>query len=484
MERREMESRENFFIGNKWVSPSSKKTFKVLNASTGDFVAEVPEGQNADIDNAVSAATDAFREGEWANSTSNARAQIMDKFLSTLVKRGEEIAKIVSIQNGMPIGLSTAFEAEYSAGILQYYTEQAKNFDEALDIRPSQMGKETHVQKIPLGVVAAIVPWNYPVTLAMSKIAPAMAAGCTLVIKPSPGTILDSYILAEAALEAGVPPGVLNWVSADREVGSYLVSHPGVNKVAFTGSSTAGRLIAETCGSLLRPVTLELGGKSAAIILEDADIDSFIEGIPMTCLINNGQTCFAGTRILAPKNKYKQISDAVAEMVSSMVIGNAIDPETQMGPMASELHLERVESYISTGKSEARLIAGGSRPKNNSKGWFIEPTVFTDVSNNAVIAREEIFGPVLSIIQFDGEDEAISLANDSDFGLGGSVWSADNDHALSVANKVNSGTVGINGYAPSIGAPFGGVKSSGLGREIGPEAIDNYQVLKSTYIMS
>ena len=303
-----MESRENFFIGNKWVSPSSKKTFKVLNASTGDFVAEVPEGQNADIDNAVSAATDAFRDGEWANSTSNARAQIMEKFLSALAKRGEEIAKIVSIQNGMPIGLSTAFEAEYSAGILQYYTEQAKNFDEAFDIRPSQMGKETHVQKIPLGVVAAIVPWNYPVTLAMSKIAPAMAAGCTLVIKPSPGTILDSYILAEAALEAGVPPGVLNWVSADREVGSYLVSHPGVNKVAFTGSSAAGRLIAETCGSLLRPVTLELGGKSAAIILEDADIDSFIEGIPMTCLINNGQTCFAGTRILAPKNKYKQIS--------------------------------------------------------------------------------------------------------------------------------------------------------------------------------
>jgi geranial dehydrogenase len=479
-----MQSRDKFFIGNEWVSPSSTQTFKVVNASTGEIVATAPEGSNADIDAAVSAARAAFEYGEWANSSPSDRAKIMERFLAAFVKRGEELAQTVSTQNGMPIGLSTAFEAEYSAGLLQYYTEQAKNIDTALDIRPSQMGKETHVKKVPLGVVAAIVPWNYPVTLAMSKIAPAMAAGCTLVIKPSPGTVLDSYILAEAALEAGVPPGVLNWVAADREVGAYLVSHPGVDKVAFTGSSAAGRLIAETCGSLLRPVTLELGGKSAAIVLEDADIDAFIEGVPMTCLLNNGQTCFAGTRILAPKNKYKQISDAVAEMVSSMVIGDALDPETQMGPMASELHRERVESYIVTGKNEAKLIAGGSRPKNTPQGWFVEPTVFTDVSNNAVIAREEIFGPVLSIIPFDGEEEAISLANDSEFGLGGSVWSADSEHALKVANQVNSGTVGVNGYVPSIGAPFGGVKASGIGREIGPEAVDDYQILKSTYIMS
>jgi len=479
-----MQSRDKFFIGNEWVSPSSTQTFKVVNASTGKFVAEVPEGQNADIDAAVSAARDAFQEGEWANSSPNVRAKIMDRFLGAIVKRGNELAQTVSIQNGMPIGLSTAFEAEFSAGLLQYYAEQAKNIDTTLDIRASQMGKETHVKKVPLGVVAAIIPWNYPVTLAMSKIAPAMAAGCTLVIKPSPGTVLDSYILAEAALEAGVPPGVLNWVPADREVGAYLVSHPDVDKVAFTGSSAAGRLIAETCGSLLRPVTLELGGKSAAIVLEDADINAFIQGVPMTCLLNNGQTCFAGTRILAPKNKYKQISDAVAEMVSSMVIGDAVDPETQMGPMASELHRERVESYIVTGKNEAKLIAGGSRPNNTPQGWFVEPTVFTDVSNNAVIAREEIFGPVLSIIPFDGEDEAISLANDSEFGLGGSVWSADSEHALKVADQVNSGTVGVNGYVPSIGAPFGGVKGSGIGREIGPEAVDDYQILKSTYIMS
>jgi geranial dehydrogenase len=346
------------------------------------------------------------------------------------------------------------------------------------------MGKETLVEKVPFGVVAAIVPWNFPVTLAISKIAPAMAAGCTLVIKPSPGTVLDSYILAEAALEAGVPAGVLNWVAADRDVGAYLVSHPEVDKVAFTGSCAAGRSVAETCGGLLRPVTLELGGKSAAIVLEDADIDTFIEGVPTACLLNNGQTCFNGTRILAPKSQYKLISEAVAELASAMVIGDAMDPETQMGPLASEPHRERVEAYITTGKKEAKLIAGGGRPKNTPGGWFVEPTVFTDVANDAVISREEIFGPVLSIIPYEGEDEAISLANDSQFGLGGSVWSSNNEHALKVAKKVNCGTVGVNGYVPSIGAPFGGVKGSGIGRELGPEAVDSYQSFKSTYIMS
>ena len=479
-----MQSRDKFFIGNEWVSPSSTRTFKVVNASTGEHVASAPEGANADIDAAVSAARAAFEYGEWSNSSPSDRAEIMERFLAALIKRGGELAQTVSTQNGMPIGLSTTFEAEFSAGLLQYYAEEAKNIEKVLDIRPSQMGKETQVEKVPFGVVAAIIPWNYPVTLAISKIAPAMAAGCTLVIKPSPGTVLDSYILAEAALEAGVPAGVLNWVAADREVGAYLVSHPDVDKVAFTGSSAAGRLIAETCGGLLRPVTLELGGKSAAIVLEDADINAFIQGVPMTCLLNNGQTCFAGTRILAPKNQYKKISEAVAETVSAMVIGDAMDPETQMGPMASESHRERVEGYIVKGKKEARLIAGGGRPKNTPQGWFVEPTVFTDVTNDAIISREEIFGPVLSIIPYEGEGEAISLANDSQFGLGGTVWSADNEHALKVAQQVHCGTVGINGYVPSIGAPFGGVKGSGIGRELGPEAVNNYQSLKSTYIMN
>ncbi|MEM9133285.1 MAG: aldehyde dehydrogenase family protein, partial [Actinomycetota bacterium] len=288
----------------------------------------------------------------------------------------------------------------------------------------------------------------------------------------------------EAALAAGVPAGVLNWVPADREVGAYLVEHPGVDKVAFTGSSRAGRQIAARCGELLRPVTLELGGKSASIILEDADLEAFVQGMPLTSLLNNGQTCYLGTRILAPRSRYGEVVDAVAGFVGSLKVGNALDPETHIGPMASEEHRERVEQYISIGKEEARLVVGGGRPAGADDGWFVEPTVFADVDNHATIAREEIFGPVLSIIGYDEEDDAIALANDSDFGLGGSVWSADSDHAVEVAGKVQSGTVGVNGYTISIGSPFGGIKSSGIGREFGPEALLSYQQFKSIYVMA
>jgi geranial dehydrogenase len=332
-------------------------------------------------------------------------------------------------------------------------------------------------------VVAAIVPWNFPVTLALNKIAPAMAAGCTMVIKPSPGTVLDSYILAEAALEAGVPAGVLNWVAADRDVGAYLVSHPGVNKVAFTGSTSAGRNIGRTCGELLRPVTLELGGKSAAILLEDADIGAFLQGVPMASMLNNGQACYNGTRILAPKSRYGEVVDALAGFAASLTVGDALDPATHVGPMASSAHRDKVESYIEIGKSEARLVAGGGRPKDTNRGWFVEPTIFADVDNSARIAQEEIFGPVLSVIPYDGEADALRIANDSQFGLGGSVWSADSAHATDVARKVQSGTVGVNGYMPSLGAPFGGIKGSGLGREFGPEAVGAYQNTKSIYVM-
>ena len=374
-------------------------------------------------------------------------------------------------------------EGEFSIGVVQYYTEVAKALGQP-DVRPSQMGKETLVEKAPVGVMAASVPWNFPGTLALSKIAPAMVAGCTMVIKPSPGTVLDSYVMAEAALEAGVPPGVLNWVAADREVGAYLISHPDVDKVAFTGSTGAGRQIARTCGEMLRPVTLELGGKSAAILLEDANLEAFAQGIPMTCMLNNGQACYNATRILAPQSIYNQVVETVAGLAGALNIGDALSPDTHVGPMASSAHRDRVESYIAKGKQEARLVAGGGRPKGMNKGWFVEPTVFADVDNGAIIAREEIFGPVLAIIPYKDENEAIALANDSDFGLGGSIWSADNDRAINVARQVQSGTVGINGYMPSLGSPFGGVKASGIGREFGPEAIDAYQTYKSIYVMA
>jgi acyl-CoA reductase-like NAD-dependent aldehyde dehydrogenase len=474
--------RTDFFIGNQWVKPSSNKVFNIINASTGERIATVPEGVEADIDKAVAAARDAFDNSAWATSSPGERAAVMLRFMEAMAKRGPQIAEMVSLQNGMPISVSNMLEAQFPAGLLQYYASLADGLPLS-ESRPSQMGKETLVEKSALGVVAAIVPWNFPVTLAFSKIAPAMLAGCTLVIKPSPGTVLDSYLVAEAVLEAGVPAGVINIVAADRAAGAHLVSHPGVDKVAFTGSTGAGRKIAAVCGELLRPVTLELGGKSAAVLLDDVDLSVFLPGIPIASMLNNGQACYNATRILAPAKRYDEIVGAVADMVSNLVVGDAMDAGTHVGPMASSIHRDRVEGYIAIGKQEARLVAGGGRPANHNQGWFVEPTVFADVDNKAVIAQEEIFGPVLSIIKYQDEADAIRIANDSEFGLGGSVWSADSAHATDVARLVQSGTVGVNGYMPSLGSPFGGIKASGMGSEFGPESVAGYQRTKSIYVM-
>jgi geranial dehydrogenase len=475
--------RNAFFIGNQWVEPASTRCFNMINASTEESIASVPEGCEADIDAAVAAARTAFAASGWASAHPAERAAVMDRFMAAIAARGEAIARTVSAQNGMPLAISTLLEGQFSAGVVQYYAALAHAMG-GCDTRASQMGKETLVECSPIGVVAAIVPWNFPVTLALNKVAPAMAAGCTLVIKPSPGTVLDSYILAEAALEADVPAGVVNWVAADREVGSYLVGHPGVDKVAFTGSTGAGRSIARSCGELLRPVTLELGGKSAAILLEDCDIYAFLQGVPTACMLNNGQACYNSTRILAPRRRYGEVVDALAGLAGSLVVGDALDERTHVGPMASAAHRDRVNGYIALGRQEARLVAGGGRPKGLDRGWFVEPAIFADVDNSARIAQEEIFGPVLAVIPYDGEDDAVRIANDSQFGLGGSVWSADSAHATDVARKVASGTVGVNGYMPSLGAPFGGVKASGIGREFGPEAIGAYQNTKSIYVMA
>jgi acyl-CoA reductase-like NAD-dependent aldehyde dehydrogenase len=346
------------------------------------------------------------------------------------------------------------------------------------------MGGTTVVRREPIGVVGAIVPWNFPQTLSATKYAPALAAGCTLVIKPSPETVLDSVPLAEAAVAAGIPAGVINIVPGGREIGAHLVSHPDVDKISFTGSTAAGRIIAESCGRLLRPVTLELGGKSAAIILEDADLDlsKIGQDLFQATLLNNGQTCFLGTRVLAPLSRYDEVVDTFAALAGSLKIGDALDESTQIGPMASDRLRDRVEGYIAKGKAEgARLVVGGDRPAGKDRGWFVEPTIFADVDNNHTIAQEEIFGPVLSLIPYTDDADAVRIANDSDFGLAGSVWTADRDRGLRVARRVQTGTIGINHYLLDPNAPFGGVKASGLGRELGPGAIAHYQQLKSIY---
>lgn len=474
--------RSSFFIGNEWVRPATDRSFKIHNASTGEHVATVPEGSEADIDAAVAAARRAFDHSPWPKLAPSERAEVMLRFMAALVERGSAIAEAVSLQNGMPVTLANMLEAQFPAGVLQYYASLAESLSSS-ETRPSQMGQQTLVDRAPIGVVAAVVPWNFPVTLAFSKIAPAMLTGCTLVIKPSPGTVLDSYLVAEAALAAGVPAGVINIVAADREVGAYLVAHRGVDKVAFTGSTGAGRAIAAQCGQLLRPVTLELGGKSAALLLDDVDLAAFLPAIPMVSMLNNGQACYNGTRLLVPAARYDEIVGAIAETVGSLTVGDALDPATHVGPMASATHRDRVETYIAKGRGEARLVAGGGRPKGHNSGWFVEPTVFADVDENAVIAQEEIFGPVLSIIRYADEADAVRIANASQFGLGGSVWSQDQARGIAVARQVESGTVGVNGYMPSLGSPFGGIKASGMGSEFGPEALASYQRTKSIYVM-
>ncbi|GAB4586245.1 aldehyde dehydrogenase [Nocardia sp. IFM 10818] len=471
----------SLFIDGRWLPPTSSRRFTALNAATGEVLGSAPEAMPADVDRAVAAARRALTGSAWSELTRADRAALLRRFADELERRACALTRTVSSQNGMPIRLSEAFEGAFAIGLVRYYADLIATTP-ATDIRASQGGIATEVTAGPIGVVAAIVPWNYPVVLALSKIAPALAAGCTVVVKPSPSTVLDSYLMAEAAVAAGFPAGVLNWVPANRQVGAYLVAHPGVDKVAFTGSTEAGRAVAAACAPLLRPVTLELGGKSAAIILDDADLDVLMPDLEFITLMNNGQTCVACSRILAPRHRYDEVVDALVARLATMKIGDPLDPGTEIGPLATAEHRERVRWYIEKGRSEGRLVLGGGRPAGFDRGWFIEPTVFADVDNSAVIAQEEIFGPVLAVIGFDDDADAIRLANDSAYGLGGVVFSGDHVRAQTVAARVRTGTIGINGYPVSIGSPFGGVRDSGYGREFGPEALTGYQSLKSVYI--
>jgi aldehyde dehydrogenase (NAD+) len=314
------------------------------------------------------------------------------------------------------------------------------------------------------------------------NIAPALAAGCTVVLKPSPETALDSYVIAEAAQDAGLPAGVLNIVLGDAAAGAALVSHPLVDKIAFTGSTATGRVIGAECGRLIRRVMLELGGKSASVVLDDFEMDTLLDGLLMSSFMNNGQTCTAQTRIIAPRSRYDELLEALAGWAASQTIGDPLDPAVTIGPMASKHHLARVMSYIDIAKnSDARLIAGGGNPAHLQRGWFVEPTIFADVNNADRIAREEIFGPVVAVIPYEHEEDAIRIANDSDYGLGGSVWTSDEARGIDVARRIRTGTIGVNYYVCDFNAPFGGMKDSGIGRELGPEALHEYFEVKSIY---
>ncbi len=475
---------DKFLIGGRWTTPSSSEEIVVVSPNDEQRLGSVAAGVHADIDAAVAAARAAFDAPDgWPNWPADKRAAAMETLADALDRRSEHIAQAVSTQNGMPVAIAGQLEAVFPQLLLRYYAHLACA-EEFTTERPGLLGGQTTITRTPVGVVGAIVPWNFPQVLSAFKYAPGLAAGCTFVIKPAPETVFDAVLFAEAVAESDIPPGVINIVPGGRETGAYLVAHPGIDKIAFTGSTQVGREIAGVCGGLLRPVTLELGGKSAAIILDDADLNLGVIGEKLfaATLLNNGQTCFLGTRILAPRSRYAEVVDVVSALAASLTVGNSLDPTTQIGPLVSSRQRDRVESAIAAGHSSgARLTTGGGRPAEMVAGWFVAPTVFADVSNDSPIAREEIFGPVLTVIGDDDDDDAVRIANANDYGLGGSVWTTDPQRGLAVAKRVRSGTVGINHYLPDPTAPFGGVKASGLGRELGPEGLAAYLELKSIY---
>jgi aldehyde dehydrogenase (NAD+) len=474
--------RDAFFIDGGWAAPATSGTIQVVSPHSEQVVATVPEGSTADIDAAVAAARRAFDEGPWPRMSPEERIEVIQAFSMLYAGKLAEMAELITIEMGSPTSFANLAQSPAPWMQIESFLAIAREFAWE-ETRPGALGGDVIVRREPVGVVAAIPPWNVPQFTTISKVVPALLAGNTVVVKPAPETPLDTYLMAELLAEAGVPAGVVNIVAAGREVGEHLVAHPGIDKVAFTGSTAAGRKIAAVCGEQLKRVSLELGGKSAAIVLDDADLGATMEGLKFVGLMNSGQACVAQTRILASRKNYAAVVDALAETVSGMSVGDPADPATEIGPMVAQRQQERVEKYIALGQEEgARLVVGGNgMPDGLSTGWYVRPTVFADVDNRMRIAQEEIFGPVLSVIAYDDVDDAVRIANDSDYGLAGTVWTADQEAGLSVARRVRAGTYGVNTYTMDFAAPFGGFKDSGIGREFGPEGLAQYTELKAIY---
>lgn len=468
------------FIGGEWMTPASDERIDVISPVTEEVIASVPAGTREDIDRAVAAAHRALTSGPWPSMSLEDRIGILRRLRDLMVDQSDLLADTITQEMGCPISQSRSIQVVNPVRILEAYLETAAQYP-FRSVRSSSYGHAV-IFREPVGVVAGIVPWNVPLSLTMQKLVPALLTGCTLVLKPSPETPLDAYLVARMLEKAGCPPGVVNIVPADREVSEYLVSHPGVNKVTFTGSSAAGRRIAEICARDLRRVTLELGGKSAAIVLEDADLDQTVAALRLGSFRNNGQICTLKTRILVPVGLQEEFVDRIGSLVDSMQIGDPRDAATDIGPLVSERQRNIVEGYIASALADgARLTKGGGRP-DIDRGWFVEPTVFADVGPDTTIAQQEIFGPVIAVIPYDDEEEAISIANNTRYGLNGSVFTTDIDRGISVARRMETGTVELNGYSAGFLAPMGGVKHSGLGREFGPEGLDPFIELKSVGI--
>ncbi|KPM56029.1 aldehyde dehydrogenase [Frankia sp. R43] len=468
-----MSARNELYIDGRWTAPAGTEVFEVISAGSEEVIGSVPVGQRADIDRAVAAARAAFDSGPWPRLDPSERGAALGRLSKALQARSEELAVTISQENGTPVAAARLAQVLMATMTLDYYAGLAPEIA-FTETRAGMLGP-TVVRRRPVGVVGAIVAWNVPLYLSALKLGPALLAGCTVVLKPAPDAPLSLQILADAAADADLPPGVLNVVPADRDVSEYLVTHPGVDKISFTGSTAAGRRIASLCGELLRPVSLELGGKGAALVLPDADLGRALPGILQYGFMLNGQACVAQTRILAPRDRHAELVEGLLAAVGALKVGDPLDEATGLGPLASARQRDRVEEYIGIGRDEgARLALGGGRPAGQARGFFVEPTVFTDVDPAMRIAQEEIFGPVLTVIPYDTVDDAVAIANGTRYGLGGTIWTSDVEAGYALADRIDVGVLGVNMFMLDNVAPFGGVKDSGIGRELGPEALAAY----------
>ena len=467
--------RDKLFIGGAWVAPSGRQTMDVYNTGNGERLGRIPLGDEKDIEQAVSAARAAF-EG-WSGGSAQWRAGFLEKVSAGLKARADELARLIAQEVGMPLKLSARIQAGLPIANFANYAKLVKEFSFEQKVGNSVVVRE------PVGVVGAITPWNYPLHQITLKVAPALAAGCTVVLKPSEVAPLNAFVLAEVIELAGLPKGVFNLVTGTgQKAGEALVSHPGVDMISFTGSTRAGKRISELAAQSIKRTALELGGKSASVILEDADLPAAVKGTINGCYLNSGQTCTALTRMLVPESKYEEAAKLAADAAKSFAVGDPLAETTRLGPLSSIAQLQRVRDYIKKGVEEgAELLAGGAELPEGTPvgGYYVRPTVFGKVKNSMTIAQEEIFGPVLVIIPYKDEEDAVRIANDSPYGLAGAVWSKDDAHAQRIARRIRAGQVDVNGGAFNLNAPFGGFKQSGHGREAGVYGLEEFLEYKS-----
>jgi acyl-CoA reductase-like NAD-dependent aldehyde dehydrogenase len=472
---------KRLYIGGSWSAPSAGEVIEVVSPHSEEIVGRAAAATQADVDRAVTAARAAVDDGPWPRTDPAERIAAVGRLAEAYGARRKEMAALITAEMGAPISFSKLAQATLPWSMLHAFAQVAGQHPWE-STRTGFYGQDVLVRKEPVGVVAAIVPWNMPQFLIIGKLVPALLAGCAVVVKPAPETPLDALLLAEILHEVGLPDGLVSILPAGAEVGRHLVGHPGVDKVSFTGSTAAGRDVAAICAADLRRVHLELGGKSAAVVLDDADPAAVAEGAKVAGLMNGGQACVAQTRILVPRHRHDEHVEALAAMVEALVVGDPEDRATEIGPLVTRRQQERVLDYIEVGQHEgARLVAGGGGlPDGVERGWYVRPTLFAGADNGMRIAREEIFGPVLTVIPYDDDDDAVRIADDSDYGLSGSVWTADVDRGLGIARRIRTGTFGVNQpYSMDPAAPFGGVKGSGYGRDLGAEGLDAYLESKS-----